>query len=132
MNSMVLKEKGIPDSTMLKLVTKIVKKSQTAKGYRIKLPEGDVRVTAEEVVLFLEGLSNSVSGKSPEQIRYCETCGNFSRSGKIGKRGWCSPSKLSAFKNNTDYCSGWVPMSPEQKKIKEKIDEHHSGQKGDE
>lgn len=121
---MLFKSKGISDATVLRLVAQILKKNQTAKGYKVKTKDGEQRLTAEEVVKFVQALATRLDDGRYGVIRRCDTCGNFSRSGKMGKRGWCHPKEHSLFRNRTDYCSGWIPMTPEQQHIKERVNEH--------
>lgn len=120
---MLFKKKCIQDDTAIRLVAHILKK-QPSKSYKVKTSNGDRVVSTEELVKFLEALAERLHDGRYGVIRRCDTCGNFSRSGKLGKRGWCSPKKHSLFRDKTDYCSGWIPMSPEQEHIKERIDEH--------
>jgi hypothetical protein len=117
----LFKNKGIPDATVLRLVAKILEKNQTAKGYKVKTRGGEQKLTADEVVKFVIALAERFDDGRYGAIRRCDTCGNFSRSGAPGKRGWCSPKEHSLFRNKTDYCSNWTPMTPEQKHIKEAI-----------
>ena len=121
---MLFKKKDISDVTVLRLVSKILEKNQTAKGYKVRTNKGEQKLTAEEVVEFVRVLAKRLEEGRYGVIRRCDTCGNFSRSGKRGNRGSCFPKEHSLFRNKTDYCSGWIPMSPEKKYIKEKIDEH--------
>lgn len=121
---MLFKKKGISDATVLKIVAKILKNNPPSKGFKVKTPRGSQTLTAEEIVRFVEALAARLDDGRYGVIRRCDTCGNFSRSGKASKRGWCSPKEHSSFKNKTDYCSNWIPMTAEQKHIKERIDEH--------
>lgn len=121
---MLFKNKGIPDATVLRIVSKILKESPTAKGFRVNTPGGKKTLTYEEITKFVDALAIRLEDGRYGVIRRCDTCGNFSRSGKLGKRGWCHPAKHSLFKDNTEYCSGWIPMTAEQKHTKETIDGH--------
>lgn len=121
----MFKIEGISDATVLKLAAQIIEKSQTPKGYKVKTKDGEKKLTTEEVVKFMRNLSKEIDDGRYGVIRRCDTCGNFSRSGRVGKRGWCHPKEHSMFRSKTDYCSGWIPMTPEQIQIKERVNEHH-------
>lgn len=121
---MLFKNKGIPDETVLRLVAKILLKNQTAKGYKVKTKNGGKTLTADEVVKFVQALAARLEDGRYGVVRRCDTCGNFSRSGKFGKRGWCNPKSHSMFRDKNEYCSNWTPMTPEQKYIKEAINGH--------
>lgn len=121
---MILKNQGISDETALKLVFKVLKRNQSIKGFKVNTKKGEKTITFDELLKFVEDLANSLSEGSYGEIRHCNTCGNFSRSGTKGQRGWCCPDTHTSFRNNKDYCSGWKPMTEEQKHIKEVLDEH--------
>lgn len=122
---MLFKNKGISDATALKLVVKGLKGNPNpVKGFKVNTPDGKKTVTYEELIKFTEALALRLEDGRYGVIRRCDTCGNFSRSGNGGKRGWCHPKEHSMFRSKTDHCSGWIPMTPEQKHIKETINEH--------
>lgn len=121
---MILKNKDIPDATVLKLVAKQLRNNQTAKGFKMKTKKGVRTLTFEEVVEFIDTLASQLESGQYGEIRRCDTCGNFRRSGQKGRRGWCTPTTHTCYKSPTEYCSGWVPMSPEQIRLKEKLNEH--------
>lgn len=122
---MLFKNKGIPDATVVKLLAKVLKSNPSpVKGFKVTTPEGKKIVTYEELIKFTEALALRLEDGRYGVIRRCDTCGNFSRSGKAGKRGWCHPKEHSQFRGKDDYCSGWIPMNPEQKQIRKTIDEH--------
>lgn len=121
---MLFKNKGISDATVLRIVSKILKECPASKGFRVNTPEGKKTLTHQEIIKFIDALAVRLEDGRYGVIRRCDTCGNFSRSGKMGKRGSCFPKVRSLFRSKTDYCSGWIPMNPEQKYIKEKVNEH--------
>ena len=95
MIEVLFKKKGIPDAEVLRLVAKILKKNQTAKGYKLSTTAGKATLTADDVVRFIEALATRLDDGRYGAIRRCDTCGNFSRSGKMGKSGWCFPKEHS-------------------------------------
>lgn len=122
---MLFKNKGIPDATAVRLLVKVLKDNPSpVKGFKVNTSEGKKTVTYGELIKFAEALALRLDDGRYGVIRRCDTCGNFSRSGKMGKRGWCRPKEHSLFRNKTDYCSGWIPMTPEQRQVKEKVNEH--------
>lgn len=122
---MLFKNKGISDATAVKLLVKVLKSNPSAvKGFKVTTSEGKKTVTYGELIKFAEALALRLEDGRYGVIRRCDTCGNFSRSGKVGKRGWCHPKEYSQFRNKSDYCSKWIPMTPEQKQIKETINGH--------
>lgn len=120
---MILKDKGIPDSTVLKLVSKLLARGQYGKGFKLKTKNGERTMTYDEVIAFVDALAERMKHNEYAVIHRCDTCGNFSRPGVKGKRGCCFPKKHTCFRYPTDYCSGWQPMSEEQKRLKEALDE---------
>lgn len=121
---MILKNKGVNDSTVLKLVSFLLKKNQSGKSYKVKTTEGTVTLKYEDIVGFVDELAKLLENGRYGVIHRCRTCGNFNPSGKGGKRGWCQPQNRSLFRNVTDHCSNWVPMTKEQRQIKEVLDGH--------
>lgn len=122
---MLFKNKGISDATAVKLLVKVLKSNPSpVKGFKVTTAGGKKTVTYEELIKFAEALALRLEEGRYGVIRRCDTCGNFSRSGKAGKRGWCHPKEHSQFRDKGDYCSGWIPMTPEQKHIREKVNEH--------
>lgn len=120
---MLFNNKGISDATVLRLVSKILQKNQTAKGFKIKTNNGYQTLTYDEVVKFIDALAVRLDDGRYGAIRRCDTCGNFSRSGQRGKRGWCSDSHRGLFRGKADYCSGWIPMTDDQKRLRRTINE---------
>lgn len=121
---MLYKNKGIPDATVLRLVSKLLRSHQSNKRFRVKTKSAEGTLTYDEVIRFVDELAKRVDDGRYGEIHRCDTCGNFNRSGKLGKRGWCSPKEYTSFRNKTDHCSNWIPMTQEQKQIREKINEH--------
>lgn len=125
---MLFKNKGISDATVLRIVSKILKENPSTKGFRVNTSEGKKTLSYEEIIKFIDALAVRLEDGRYGVIRRCDTCGNFSRSGKMGKRGWCHPKEHSQFRDKGDYCSKWIPMTPDQKRIKETINEHFKSQ----
>lgn len=121
---MILKKQNIPDATALRLISKLLKKNQTSKKFKVKTRQGESIVTYDEIVQFVDILAKMLDEGRYGVIRRCDTCGNFNPSGKSNKRGWCSPKDRSLFRNKTDHCSKWIPMTEEQKHIREVLNEH--------
>lgn len=122
---MLFKNKGISDATAVKLLVKGLKSNPSpVKGFKVTTPEGKKTVTYGELIKFAEALALRLEDGRYGVIRRCDTCGNFSRSGKAGKRGWCHPKEHTQSRDKTEYCSKWIPMTPEQKRIKETVNEH--------
>lgn len=120
---MILKDKDIPDSTVLKLVSKLLARNKAGKGFRLKTKKGDKTITYDEVIDFVDKLAEHLQRREYIRVRRCDTCGNFNRPGLKGGRGCCFPKDFTCSRVSTDYCSGWIPMSAEQKRLKEAIDE---------
>lgn len=119
---MLFKNKGIPDATVLRVVSKILKENPT-KGFRVNTSGGKKTLTHDEIVKFIDALATRLEDGRYGVIRRCDTCGNFSRSGAKGKRGWCSK-ECDLSRERTEFCSSWKPMNQEQKHRKEMLDEH--------
>ena len=110
-----MKKHNVSHATMLKLTTHILKGIPNKK-FRVKASDGSTQiVTTADVIAFIQEL--------PKESRVCNTCGNFNASGK-GDRGWCSPKTFTSSRGVKDYCSGWTPMSEEQRKIRRAVYEH--------
>lgn len=120
---MILKDKGIPDALVLKLVSTLLRRNQTGKGFRLKTKKGERTMTYDEIIAFVDELAERMKSDEYIEVRRCNTCGNFSRSGVRGMRGSCFPKHFTSFRSNNDFCSGWTPMSEEQKRLKEALDE---------
>ena len=117
-----LKDKWIPDKTMLKLAAKIVSSKPTgAKGYRVKTPRGIETVTIEEVSQFLTELAEKVAVGEYGPMHLCKTCGKFSRAWCKGGRGYCS-GHMSGYKTSSDFCSEWTPNNEQQQKVSDAVD----------
>ena len=125
---MLFKNKGIPDATVLKIVSKILKDNEPTKGFRVNTPKGKAILSYKEIIQFLDALALRLEDGRYGVIRRCDTCGNFSRSGRKGRKGWCSPKDCNLCRDSTEYCSKWTPMTKEQQHIKEAINEHHRTQ----
>lgn len=122
---MLFKNKGISDATAVRLLVKVLKDNPSpARGFKVNTSKGKKTVSYEELIKFAEALAVRLEDGRYGVIRRCDTCGNFSRSGKVGQRGWCSPKEHTLFKHKNEYCSKWIPMTPEQKRIKETVNEH--------
>ena len=121
---MLFKSKGIPDATVLKIVSKILKDSTPTKAFRVNTSDGKKTLSYEEIIKFIDALAVRLEDGRYGVIRRCDTCGNFSPSGQKGRRGCCSPKEHTLFREPTEYCSKWVPMTKEQKHIKEVLDGH--------
>lgn len=121
---MIFRDKGIPDSTVLKVVATLLKRGEATKGFRVKTLHGKRVLTHDEVIQFVEELAQRLDEGSYGAIRRCSTCGNFNRSGKANTRGWCSPKEFTSFRKTNEYCSRWIPMTPEQQYLGEVLDAH--------
>lgn len=128
---MVLKDKGVSDTTMLKIIAKVLKDhSASIKGFKLKVSGEVVTVTPEDMIQFAEGLKEELSQGDYVKICRCSTCGNFNYPGKKGERGWCMPKETTSFRKTTDYCSGWTPMTEQQANTRRKINEYFGTSKG--
>lgn len=119
---MILRDKDIPDSTVLKLVSTLLKRNQSSKGFRLKTKKGERTMTYDEVVAFVDELAEKLKRGEYTRVHRCDECGHYSRPGAKGERGCCFPKHITSFRNKTDYCSGWTPMSAEQRQLKEALD----------
>ena len=120
---MILKNKGVLDSTLLKMVAKVLKENPRTKGFKVKTIRGVATITHEELIQFVEALAEEIKQGNYDQLNKCETCGNFSHPGKRGAKGCCFPKNFTSFRKVTDYCSNWTPMTEEQKYIRRKTNE---------
>ena len=125
---MLFKKKSIPDATALRMVAKLLKRQPATKGFNLKTNSGYKTVSYDELIKFVEALADRLDDGRYGEIRRCDTCGNFSRSGGRKSMGACFPKNYSSGKKTTDYCSGWIPMNEEQKHIKKRMDEHFAVQ----
>lgn len=121
---MILRSKSISDAKALKMVAKLLRKHPSNKGFRLKTITGDKTVTYDELIEFVEELAKRLAEGSYQEVYTCNTCGNYSRSGKYANLGACFPKEFTSTRKSTDYCSGWVPMDKEQQRTKESMDEH--------
>lgn len=113
---MILKKKGVLDSTVLKMVSRVLKETTpTRKGFKVKTLRGEAVVTHEELIQFVDKLAEEIQQGNYDKLRKCETCGNFGYPGRKGAKGWCSPKDYSSFRKPEDYCSQWIPMTEQQK-----------------
>ena len=111
---------------MMKIVAKILKNNTSGvKGFKLKTLKGPATVTYEEIIQFVEILAEEMAKGNYDELRKCETCGNFSYPGKLGTRGSCFPKEFTSFRKLTDYCSGWVPMTKEQENTRRSVREFH-------
>ena len=121
---MILKDKGVLDSTMLKIVAKVLKTNTSGvKGFKLKTLKGPTTVTFEEVIQFVETLADEMSKGNYAELKKCETCGNYSYPGKKGARGTCFPKEFTSFRRVDEHCSQWVPMTKEQEYTRRKVRE---------
>ena len=121
---MILKNKGVLDSTMLKVVAKVLKNNTSGvKGFKLKTPNGVATVTYKEIIQFVETLSEEMANGNYDELRKCSTCGNFNHPGRKGGKGWCFPKEFTSFRKVNDYCSGWIPMTKEQEYLRRKSNE---------
>lgn len=119
---MILKDKGVLDSTMMKVVARVLKNNTSGvKGFKLKTLRGVVNVTYDEIVQFVETLAEEMSKGNYDKLRKCDTCGNFSYPGRKGAKGCCFPKEFTSFRKTEDYCSQWIPMNAEQKYIRRRM-----------
>lgn len=119
---MILKDKDIPDSTVLKLVSTLLKRNQSSKGFRLKTKKGERTMTYDEVVAFVDELAARMKRGEYARVHRCDDCGNFNRPGAKGARGCCFPKNPTCSRSKTDFCSSWTPMTAEQRQLKEALD----------
>ena len=127
---MLMKEKGIPDKTMMLLIAKLLKRDTSTKGFKVKGVDGIQPVTYSEVIQFAEELAQRMSQGEYLQINKCSTCGNFDAPPK-GARGACFPKNPTCSRTKNDYCSSWIPLDESQKYFRRKMDELQSKRVGD-
>ena len=121
---MIFSDRGIDDSTMLRLIAKILRgNTDKVKGFKVKTFNGVALLPYEDVIQFAETLATEMAEGNYEKLQRCETCGNFSYPGKKGAPGWCTPKNYDHTKNTTDYCSGWTPMTEQQEYTRRKVNE---------
>lgn len=119
---MILEDKGVLDSTMLKIVAKILRENPPRqKGFKVKTLEGTAVVTQQDILYFVSALADEVQKGNYEQLKKCETCGNFGYPGRKGEKGWCSPKTPTSFRKVNDHCSQWIPMTKEQEYTRRKL-----------
>lgn len=124
---MILKEKFISDKTMLKLVASILRKADLPKGYKVATVERRVeKVTAEEVIDFVESLAEALYTGDYAEVKRCDICGKFFPQWCSRGRGWCT--EFTGYKNSRDFCSAWIPMTEEQKYDRRKMREFRASQ----
>lgn len=124
---MIFSDKGVDDSTMLKLIAKILRgNTDKVKGFKVKTINGVVLIPYDDVIKFADTLAEKMAEGDYNEINPCETCGNFGYPGKIGAPGWCSPKGNSHSKNLKDYCSGWTPMTEQQEYTRRRLNEFTS------
>ncbi len=127
---MLMKKKGIPDKTMMSLITKLLKRDTTTKGFKIKGVDGVQPVAYSEVVQFAERLTQLIAQGEYAQINKCDTCGNFDAAPRSSK-GCCFPKNPTCSRTKKDYCSNWIPMDESQKYFRRKIHELQTKRAGD-
>lgn len=120
---MIMHQKGIPDTTLLKLVSKILKKADLPKGFKIKGRWDTKTITREELIEFVDALTEELNTGGYGVIRRCQTCGNYGHPGRKSMRGLCPSHEGSNLKYIDDFCSYWKPMTKEQIRVRESIDE---------
>ena len=121
---MIFSDKRIDDSTMLRLIAKILRgNTDKVKGFKVKTINGVALLPYDDVIKFVETLAEEMAEGNYDEINRCETCGNFGYPGKRGAPGWCSPKGNTPNKNLKDYCSGWIPMTEQQEYTRRKINE---------
>lgn len=120
---MIMSKKGIPDTTMLKLVSKILKRADLPKGFKIKGKWDTKTITREELIEFVEALTEELDKGGYGVINRCATCGNYGHPGRKDRKGLCPSHDGSNLKYMSDFCSYWKPMTKEQIKVRESIDE---------
>lgn len=120
---MIMQDKGIKDATMMKLVVKILKRSDLPKGFKINNKWHTKTITREELIEFVEALTQGLDKGDYGAIHRCDTCGRYGHPGRKDMRGICPQHKGSYLKYMTDFCSYWTPMTKEQQNMKERIDE---------
>lgn len=127
---MILKHTEVRDATVAKLVAKLLRKNPpSVQKFKIKTRFGDKVITYEDILQFMDTLSAKLDSGDYEDIRRCDTCGNFSRSARSPK-GWCSPSNRDFYKDKRAYCSDWIPMSEQQKYVREVLNERKTERVG--
>ena len=120
---MIMTEKGIKDATLMKIVVKILKRADLPKGFKIKGKWDTKTITREELIEFVEALTEELDKGGYGVIRRCDTCGRYGHPGRKSKKGLCPSHEGSNLKYHDDFCSYWKPMTAEQQKMKERIDE---------
>ena len=125
---MLLKDKGITDSTMLSLVAKLLKRDTTTKGFKVKGVDGVQPVTYAEVIQFVETLAQCMREGSYREVRLCMNCRYFDKA-PLSPTGRCYPDDTLRTKAKNDYCSGWAPMTPEQVYTRRRIHELLQGKR---
>lgn len=121
---MILQNKGVLDSTMLRVVARVLKNNTSGvKGFKLKALHGSTTVTFDEIVKFVETLADEIAKGNYDELRKCATCGNFSYPGKKGGNGCCFPKEFSSSRKVDDYCSRWLPMTKEQEYTRKKVKE---------
>lgn len=120
---MIMHQKSIPDATLLRLVSKVLKRADLPKGFKIKGKWDTKTITCEELVEFVDALAEELSTGGYGVIRRCCTCGNYGHPGRKSMRGLCPSHEGSNLKYMDDFCSYWKPMTKEQTTTRERIDE---------
>lgn len=116
---MVTKNQVVPDATMLKLVAKLLKDNKSTRKFKVHSKNVERVVTYDDLVQFVDELAKKLDSGSYGAIRRCKTCGNFSSPGQKGRKGYCRPDEGNQYKSCSDYCSGWKPMTQEQRRTRE-------------
>lgn len=124
---MILKNKGVLDSTMLKIVARVLKNNTSGvKGFKLKTSNGVATVTYKEIIQFVETLANEMDKGNYDELHKCATCSKFSYPGKKGGKGCCFPKEFTSFRSVDDHCSLWEPMTKEQEYVRRKVNEFGS------
>ena len=111
--------KDIPDETMMKLISHILRNNHLKK-YKVKTKNGIKIVTPDDIIAFSAKMAKSLENKDYGEIKKCATCGCFSAPDRDG-RGCCFPKDFTSSKHSTDYCSKWIPMTEDQKAVRKKL-----------
>lgn len=119
---MLMKKKGIPDKTMMSLITKLLKRDTTTKGFKVKGVDGVQPVAYSEVVHFAERLTQLIAQGEYVQINKCDTCGNFDAAPRSSK-GACFPKNPTCSRTRKDYCSHWKPLDESQEYYRRRMNE---------
>lgn len=122
----MMENRWASEKTLLKLVANILRKSPMAKGYKVKTLNGVEKITAEELIQFVEYLAEALHTGEYGRIQRCKTCGRFDPDWCGRGRGWCP--EFVAYKTNRDFCSAWTPLTEQQKEQRKRRQSFELGQ----